>query len=293
MELTMRDGRCLDVVAAGDEGPAIVFHHGTPGAAMNYQPWIRAASAAGLRWVATTRPGYGSSHRRPGRSVADDVDDVTDVLDHFGIERFVAIGWSGGGPHALACGALLAGRCAGVVSLAGVAPFRLADAEDFDWLEGMTPGNVEEYEPAQKGEAVLRPLLESWHDEVKAMTGEDIKQLAGVVERPAELAAQNDAFADTIAASFREGLRVGIEGWLDDDLAFVGDWGFTLADVAVPAAVWQGDGDRMVPYRHGTVMIERLPQARGHLVSGDGHLAIALARFGDALAEARAFLSAS
>jgi pimeloyl-ACP methyl ester carboxylesterase len=291
MELTLRDGRILQVATFGDEGPAIVFHHGTPGAAMDYEPWVRAALEAGFRWVATTRPGYGGSTPRPGRSVADDVDDVTEVLDHLGIDRFVAIGWSGGGPHALACGALLAKRCAGVASLGGVAPFRLADDTSFDWLDGMTPGNVEEYGLALKGEAELRPALESWHDDVRDMTGADITELLGVVETPADVAAQNTSFAETIAASFREGVRVGIHGWLDDDLAFVRDWGFTLADVVVPAAVWQGDDDRMVPYRHGTAMIERLPHPRPHLISGDGHLAIALARFGDVLAEARGFAS--
>lgn len=259
---------------------------------MVYGPWIRAVLERGWRWVATTRAGYGGSAPRPGRSVADDVDDVTAVLDALEVERFVAVGWSGGGPHALACGARMAGRCVGVVSLGGVAPYDVASAAGLDWRGGMTPGNVAEYGLALDGEAALRAALTSWHDDVKDMSGEQIADLiGGVGDAPADITAQTGDFADTIAASFREGVRVGIDGWLDDDLAFVRSWGFALADVAVPAAVWQGENDVMVPIAHARLLIEQLPDVRPHLLKNDGHLAIALRRFGEALAEADSFLS--
>jgi pimeloyl-ACP methyl ester carboxylesterase len=294
MELTLRDGRTLQVVASGGDGPALVFHHGTPGRAMDYRPWIHGASDAGFGWIATSRPGYGGSTPRPGRSVADDADDVTEVLDNLGIERFVAVGWSGGGPHAIACGARLAGRCAGVISLAGVAPYDAMSAAGLDWRAGMTPGNVEEYGLALQGEAPLRAALESWHDEVGTTTGEEIAALlGGVVDAPPEIAAQAGEFAAAVASSFREGVRSGIDGWLEDDLAFVRSWGFALADVAVPVAVWQGDDDRMVPYGHGRLLAELLPHVRPHLLSGENHLSIALGAFAEVLAEARSFAAGS
>lgn len=280
--MVLRDGRDLDVVTDGDSGPAIVFHHGTPGVGFRYAPWVRAAQHAGMRWVAISRPGYGGSTRRPGRSVADDVDDVTEVLDHLGVDRFVAVGWSGGGPHALACGARLPGRCAGVAALGGVAPYAEATAAGVDWMAGMSAGNVEEFGLAIDGEAALRPALESWREETAQVTGEQIQQITGEQDAASE---QIEQFAEAVAATFREGVRPGIDGWLDDDLAFVRDWGFALADVAVPVSVWHGEQDRMVPVGHARFLADNLLDARRHLLAGDGHLSIAAGTFVQAMTE--------
>lgn len=283
----MRDGRHLDVASAGDSGPAIVFHHGTPGLGLPYAPWVQAAREAGFRWIAASRSGYGNSARRQGRSVADDVDDVRDVLDHLGVAQFVAVGWSGGGPHALACGARLGGRCAGVVVLGGVAPYVEATAARVDWMAGMSLGNVEEFGLALDGEAALRPALESWRAETAQATGAQILDITGERGDGSERMAE---FADTVAATFRGGVGPGIDGWLDDDLAFVGDWGFALADVAVPVIVWHGDDDRMVPAGHGRFIADNVPDARRHLLAGEGHLSIAARRFAEVIIEARGLI---
>jgi pimeloyl-ACP methyl ester carboxylesterase len=289
MRVTVRDGRVVHVHTDGDSGPAIVFHHGAPGLALPHAPWLGAAREAGFRWVGISRPGYGESARRPGRSVVDEVDDVTDVLDHLGVDRFVAVGWSGGGPHALACGAR-AGRCAGVVVLGGVAPYAQAEAAGFDWMAGMSAGNVEEFTLAVAGETALGPALESWREETAQVTAEQVRE---ITEEQAAGSAQIEQFAETVATTFREGVRPGIDGWLDDDLAFVRDWGFALQDVAVPVAVWHGEDDRMVPVGHGRFIADLLPDARRHLVAGEGHLSIAACRFGEAMAEARDLLHES
>jgi pimeloyl-ACP methyl ester carboxylesterase len=105
------DGRSLEVVALGPgDGDVLLFHHGTPGAALAFRPLADAAAEHGLRTVLYSRPGYGRSTPSPGRRVADVAADVRTVLDAVGAERFVTLGWSGGGPHALACGALLRDR---------------------------------------------------------------------------------------------------------------------------------------------------------------------------------------
>lgn len=288
------DGRVRDVFVGGAEdpgAPAIVFHHGTPSAAEHWPAWVTAAADAGLRWVSATRPGYGGSSRRAGRSVADDVDDVAALLDTLGIDRFVAMGWSGGGPHALACGARLAGRCAGVVTLAGVAPSTEAQAAGLDWLDGMGPENHEEFGAAAAGEEPLRAFLDAQREGMVDITGEQVGEALGGLVDTADLAVLTGEFADAVAASFREAVRPGVDGWCDDDLAFVRDWGFALADVAVPVSVWQGDQDRMVPQAHGPFLAERLPQVVPHFVPGEGHLSIPLARFDAVLADVRTFLA--
>lgn len=268
-------GRVLDVMVSGPEdGLPLVFHHGTPGSVAQSRSLQRAAHARGLRLVTFSRPGYGSSTRRSGRSVADVVSDVGAVLNRLDVSRCLIAGWSGGGPHALATGALLPARVAGVLLMAGVAPY---DAADLDWLSGMGESNVEEFGHAVMGEASLRAYL---HAEAASLRDADV---GGLIEGmrsvlPAvDQASVTEEFGEDLLASFHEALRTGVDGWLDDDLAFVRDWGFDLSALAaadVPVFVWQGGEDLMVPPGHGAWLERQVPGVTAHLESGQGHLSI-------------------
>lgn len=288
MLLTARDGRALEVVVhspGSAAGPAVVFCHGTPGAAHEYAPAVAAATERGLRWVSFARPGYAGSDRRPGRSVADVADDVADIADHLDLERFIALGWSGGGPHALACGARLAPRCAAVGLIASVAPYDGAAAAGLDWLDGMGPENHKEFGAAHAGEEPLRAYLDAERPALAQVTGPQVAEAFGGLVGPADVAVLTGDFADDVARSFRTGLAPGVDGWADDDLAFTRDWGFALADVRAPVSLWQGDDDRMVPFAHGPFLAARLPDVRPHLLPGEGHLSISLGMFDQILAE--------
>ncbi|MHA3702289.1 alpha/beta fold hydrolase [Jatrophihabitans sp. YIM 134969] len=288
---TLPDGRNVDLALAGDPtAPAVVFHHGTPQAHEEYPPLVEAVTSRGLRWIARSRPGYGGSTRRPGRTVRDDADDVAAVLDALGVERFLSMGWSGGGPHALASGAVLAPRCAGVVSIAGVAPYVGAAESGLDFLEGTGPENHEEFGAALESEQALRTYLEPQAAELVGVTGAQVGEaLGGLVDAP-DLAVLTGGYAEHVAASFRESVSSGVDGWADDDLAFTTPWGFELTDVTVPVAVWQGSEDRMVPYAHGQWLAEHLPDARVHLLPGEGHLSVGIGRFDEMVEEALTFL---
>ena len=140
-------GRQLEVLVSGPEdGLPLVFHEGTPGGLVAFPPMVTAAAERGLRTVMYARPGYGASTPQPGRRVADAAADVTAVLDALGAGDFVTAGWSGGGPHALACAALLPGRCRAAATIAGVAP---RQADGLDWLAGMGEENLAEFAAAQ------------------------------------------------------------------------------------------------------------------------------------------------
>jgi pimeloyl-ACP methyl ester carboxylesterase len=112
------------------------------------------AARYGLRTVLHARPGYAGSTPLPGRSVADVAADVAVVVDALGADEFVTVGWSGGGPHALATAALLPDRCLGAATIAGVAPYAAAG---LDWLAGMGVENIEEFGAAVAGEPALGP----------------------------------------------------------------------------------------------------------------------------------------
>ncbi len=267
-------GRRLDVLTDGPAGaPALVFHSGTPSAALPFRPLTEAAAAHGLRLVTWSRPGYGGSDAAPGRSVADVASDTAAVLDALAIDEFVSLGWSGGGPHALACATLLPERCRAAATIAGVAPYV---ADGLDWMAGMGEENVEEFSLAILGEGSLTPYLDEQALVLGRVTGSDVAESLGGLCSPVDRASLTGEFAEYLAAVFRRAVSRGVAGWRDDDLAFTRDWGFRVTDIDRPVAVWQGDQDLMVPPAHGRWLAERLPNVRAHLHPGDGHLSLAV-----------------
>ncbi len=276
------DGRRLEALVAGPHGGLpLVFHHGTPGGLVPMQPLVAAASARGMRTVMYSRPGYGGSTAQPGRSVADAAGDVADILGALGATTFMTAGWSGGGPHALACAALLPGRCLAAACVAGVAPYL---AEGLDWAAGMAAENVEEFAAAKRGEAALTGYLQAQADGLANVAAAQVAESLGGLVSAADKAVLAADFAEFLAASFRAALTAGVAGWRDDDLAFVRGWGFAL-DAVRAVAVWQGDQDRMVPYSHGAWLSLHIPGARAHLIPGAGHLTFAAAGWDDILAD--------
>jgi len=266
------DGRVLEYFIAGPEqGEVLVCHHGTPYSALGYLPWTDDAAAAGMRVLAYSRPGYGTSTRLHGRDVAQAAGDVALLLDHLGVQHFVTAGWSGGGPHALACGALLPDRCRGVATLAGVGAWGY---DDLDFLNGMGPENVAEFGATLKGEAPLAAFLAANYTDFHKITGQEVSaSLGGLISEP-DKAALTTAFAEIVAESFRRSLHSGFGGWIDDDLAFVRRWGFNLSDMKVPVTVWQGQQDYMVPSAHGRWLARRIPTAQFRFEPGQGHLSL-------------------
>lgn len=265
-----RDGRRLAVRSSGPvDGIPLLFHHGTPGAGRPFRAFERAAHARGCELITYSRAGYGESTRRPGRSVADVASDMEDVLDHLGVTRCLVVGMSGGGPHALATAARLPGRVAGVLVIAGLMPDGLAGRELTD---GMGEGNVVEFGLARQGEAALRAELEREAVALRDATAEELGEGMASVLSPADRAALDRELAEDLAGQCAEGLRPGVDGWLDDDLAFVRPWGFSVEEITAPVFVRQGEQDLMVPPAHGEWLARNIPHAVLHLEPDQGHL---------------------
>lgn len=271
--LALPDGRRLDLYVAGAEGMPLVFHHGSPASGIDFPPLIAALAERGMRFVGYNRAGYGSSSRRPGRSVADVAEDVRAILDHLGTDKAYAYGWSGGGPHAMACGALLADRILGVATVGGVAPW---PAEGLDWFEGMGPENIEEFNATiADPENSVRSAERDW-PKWRSVTGAEVGEMFGGLIDHVDDGELTGDFAEYVAASTREGLRESYWGWVDDDYAFTKSWGFDLDSLRVPVHIWQGGHDKMVPFGHGQWLASHIPSARPHLLPEEGHLSLAV-----------------
>ena len=274
MELAIqtRDGRSLAVYDAGDPGGRpILFHHGTPSSGKPYEPHVALAQEQGVRLVSYDRAGYGESTRNPGRSVADVAADAAAIAAALGIEQFATWGLSGGGPHALATAAKLPERVVAVVSVASIAP---ADRPDLDLTEGMGEGNVVEFGLAQQGEEVLRPALERDFGALAELDVEGFVETMRPFLSDVDAAALDGTYGAYALDSFRRSLARNVDGWVDDDLAFVRPWGFELEELAVPILVVQGRQDLMVPWGHGEWLASNLPSAEAWLREEEGHLTL-------------------
>jgi pimeloyl-ACP methyl ester carboxylesterase len=204
------------------------------------------------------RPGYGRSSPYRHRDVASAADYVSCVADALGIDRFAVMGSSGGGPHALACGALLPERVLGVVSVAGLAPF---DAEGLDWFAGMSDSGVASLRAAAEGRAAKERYEASGAEyDPEMFTPEDHAALSGAWSWVLEVV--NPA------------VEAGPGGLIDDDLAFVAPWGFDPARVVAPTLFLHGGRDRVVPSSHGEWLARRCPSAELWLSPDDGHISV-------------------
>jgi pimeloyl-ACP methyl ester carboxylesterase len=248
------DGRTLRVHDSGPtDGFPVFWHHGTPGSGATPPPLLH----EGIRLVSHDRPGYGGSTRHEGRSVGSVAGDVAAIADELGIERFGVLGASGGGPHALACAALLPERVLGVVCLATLAPF---DADGLDWFAGMCQAAEAETRASVDGPDALRTHLASAEFDPEIFTPADHATLAGPWA--------------WLGADAAEGWRGGQDGMVDDDIALVTPWGCTPARITVPLRLLHGEQDRMVPVAHARWLARECPHATLTTFPGDGHVSV-------------------
>lgn len=266
--LTLSDGRSLEYFDNGVESTnALLFLHGTPGDATVWNHWLGEVNS--VRAIATSRPGYGLSGRMKGRTVADDLENQARLLDFLGIRRFVSIGWSGGGPHSL--NMTRDNRCTAAFTLAGVGEY---GREDLDFLAGMGPENHDEFGQALNGEEAITSWMENHATGLRTITGPDVIEGFGGLIGDADKRALTEQVAADVASVFRRALAKSFEGWIDDDLAFVRDFGFDISKIDKPVIIWQGDDDFMVPKAHGEWLAKKIPGAQLKFVPGHGHISL-------------------
>lgn len=257
IDIDLPDGRTLHAYDTGAGDLAVIWHHGTPNVGAPPAPLFAAAERLGLRWVSYDRPGYGRSTPDPGRDVASAAGCAAAVADALGIDRFAVFGHSGGGPHALACGALLPQRVLGVVSVAGLAP---RDADGLDWFAGMAASGVASLRAAEAGRAVKERFEASGVVYDPEFTEADLAALTG----------DRSWFNDVVGPA----VQAGPAALIDDDLAYVGPWGFDPADVTAPVLLLHGRRDRVVPSSHAEWLARRCAAAELRLSPDDGHISI-------------------
>ena len=274
------DTRNVAVDCWGDpRGFPVFLLHGTPGSRSGPIPRASVLYRLGVQLVCYDRPGYGLSDRDEGRSVASAARDVLAIADALGLAEFAVIGRSGGGPHALACAALIGeARLRSVAALVSLAP---SDAEDLDWFEGMTVSNVDDYGMAtcqDNDAAAARMTMEAVSADLN-FRADQIRQdpeilLSAIEEEmahPDRRIVKDVGIRWQLTGSYREALKYGAYGWIDDVLAFRRPWGFGLETIKIPVLLWHGEEDVFSPSEHSRWLAKHIPSAQIEVQPGAAH----------------------
>jgi pimeloyl-ACP methyl ester carboxylesterase len=273
------EGREFTVYDHGrTDGPAILHHHGTPTSGEPLDQLLEDLDARGARWISYERPGYGDSTPHPGRSVGDAAADCAAILDALEIDRFATWGISGGAPHALACGALLPGRCTAVASLAGVAPF---EAAGLNWFAGMGKDNWVEIGLTLAGREHLEPHVRKEANEMLAAGPEQLREMVSTLVIGPDSAAMHGPVGEYWASAMPQAFKHGVQGWVDDDLAFAEPFRFELSDIRVPTLIVHGRRDSFVPVAHGEWLAREMPNAEAWILEDEAHLSLLANRMPD------------
>ncbi len=284
-EVRTPDGRRLSVWVGGEGDEFVLIHAGTPETGRLHDFDVEVAGECGFTCIGYSRPGYPDSDRSPGRRIVDCAADALAIADALGIDSFFTVGRSGGGGHALACAARLGGRVRAAVTVGSSAP---RQADGLDWYAGMSAANQEEFGMAEGGGEACRAYLEreaaGWlaagPDDVPALFGDRLSDRVKRAMTPGDKLFSLEAM--------RRALAAGIWGWFDDDVAWISDWGFELAEIEVPVAIWHAGNDKFIPPSHGEWLAENIPGASFHLQPAEEHMSLSKNAYGEVLDRLRA-----
>ena len=270
--VTTRDGRTVAVLVGGDPaGIPVLRLHGTPGGRWLSEGESVQARERGIRLIAYGRPGYGGSSRHKGRSVADCAGDVRAIADALEVRRLGVWGASGGSPHALACAALLKDLVSGAALLVSRAPY---DAKGLDWHAGMGEGNRREFAAVLEGPRTGRRLLEREREKFLAANPEQLRGVVSTLLCEADVKILTGEFAGERLTGTKLALERGVPGWLDDDLAFFADWGFSIEQIVTPVLLLHGRRDGFIHVTHAEWLAQHVSGIDARIFEEDGHLSL-------------------
>lgn len=260
----LADGRNLEYLTNGPvKRSAVILHAGTTQDITGWQTWLDYFAAHDIFALSFGRSGYGASTNKPGRITIDIAHDVAELALYLGVNKFVNIGLSGGGQHAIATG--LDSRSAGVVTVGSLAPF--AEMGD-DFYNGMQQADLDEYADALKDIDLLIKRFHKWQegDVGETIVGADLSERDKLASsKPTwKVALESCAFT----------MQHGWDWVADDYSSYLKPWGFDPRDVKVPTVIWQAELDKNVPIQHGRWLAEKLPNSRLEIREGESHMGL-------------------
>jgi len=266
--IKLKDGRSLGFAEYGDLGGKTVFHfNGSGGSRLERPADTSILTDLGVRFISTDRPGHGLSDPQPDRKLLDWPDDIAQLADHLGIEKFYVMGWSAGGPHALACAYKMPQRVMAGAIISGLAP-----ADRPNPYEGLPlPNRLLMFLGRKTPRLVYlfrrlaRRLVMGNPEEVGAKLAKSFPP----VDRAIALKSDNERI---LVADIQEGYLQGWQGPAQDDIIINGPWGFRLEDIKCRIDIWQGEIDKNVPLNQGLYQHEKIANSQLTVLEDQAHL---------------------
>lgn len=283
----LADGRTLAYEDVGDHaGFPIILAHGFPGSRLEAFVVEEAAAGATVRLICPDRPGFGRSDPRSGRQLGDWPADVVALADHLGLGSFAVVGFSAGGPYALACAALLHERVSacGIVSSPGPLDRPGSTA-------GMAALNRIVFGAGRRAPMIAGLVLRLIARSARAEPAAVARRMAQGMAAPDRRILATATIGEPYGAAVREAFRQGPAGSILEAALLVRPWPFRLDQITVPTIVWHGADDRNVPATWAADLAAKIPRAEVRRVDGVGHL-LFLERAASILGSVRAIAGA-
>jgi pimeloyl-ACP methyl ester carboxylesterase len=264
------DGRRLGYAEYGDpSGRPVLYFHGFPGSRLEAGLTDGMGRLLGARVIAPDRPGYGLSDFQPGRSIGDWPGDATALADALGIDRFAAVGVSGGGPFLLACAAQIPDRLAAAALVCPLGPVA-------------APGGADEMRPlhrlgfllGRRAPGMIRPIFAAGMRYVGRNPERFVSRLAARLGEPDRSVLRRPEIGAAFMESFREGARSGPAGAVHELALLSRPWGFELGDVPIPVRLWHGELDSVIPPSMARAQERAIPRCRATYCPGEGHFSL-------------------
>ena len=271
----LQDGRKLEFIDNGlESNKAIVLHHGSPMEMLYFQGLLASLATRGVRAIAYTRPGYGESTRLPNRNVIDNNSDLAAILSHQNIAQFVSLGWSAGGPPAIAS-TLLEG-CRGASAVATPAPF---DQPDLDGFVGMTEAFAGECRACATNVDSAFAFKQAHIDDWKALTPHLLLSVFSNRDAFAKFETDYKTMAHDLSKSLMRGIDPETMGFAEDDHSWLKPWGFDIEAIDRPVQMWIGSNDEFIPVAHAEWFGNHVRDIALHILEGQDHVSIMVEHF--------------
>lgn len=266
----LSDGRILSYAQYGDSSAEPVFYfHGWPGSRYEGEMFVHSR----IHLIAVERPGMGFSDFKPGRTLLAWADDISELADVLRIRRFGVLGFSGGGPYAIACAYRMPERLTKAIIVNGLGPLTIPNATD-----GLSLQHRFVFYLARRAPSLLALLLRLNMAGVQKLVAKPQRGGPPPIAMPdcdRRLIAQHSDLRQLLLRDLMEAFRQGIDGPIWEQSIYVMPWGFELSAVRSPVFLWQGLEDMNVSPAMGRYVADSLPNCQAHFLQGEGHISLA------------------
>jgi pimeloyl-ACP methyl ester carboxylesterase len=281
--IRLADDRLIACDVSGElHGHPLIYFHGAPSARIEPELFSlpELASELGICLISPDRPGLGCSDYQRNRTISDWPDDVSQIADFFGFQTFSVIGYSGGGPYALACAQQIPGRLESVLLVSSTGPHEFPEL-----TEGINENSYKFMRLSIERPIASRFMIRGMAIMAKRFPSKIAEQAIASLPSPDAAFMQEPGKAEVFARLVAEAGRRNGRGPQHDTALMVRPWGIDLDAITMPVRLWHGSQDCNAPIAMGQHLAAALSGSSLRECPHEGHLSLFGTRTLEILAE--------